>query len=216
MKAAAAPRIGDRLRIGRGDEHQIAFAHALEQLPHIVVRQAHAAMREGAADEMLLVGAVQINVARQRVAARPAIDAVLEPVEREDAGQDQIVVAGLAAPGLAGRLARHEHGAGRRALADPRMNAVPAGRRAERVLLPADAVARRRHRPGGDRFTAFEQSGDLALGVDHQQALGQGGRRAGAHQALARKSESAGGILVGGGGHARTLPYRERAPLPPN
>ncbi|MNC91863.1 hypothetical protein D3C83_81940 [compost metagenome] len=88
-------------------------------------------MREGAADEMLLVGAVQINVARQRVAARPAIDAVLQPVKREDAGEDQIVVAGLAAPGLAGRLARHEHGAGRCALADPRMDAVPAGRRAE-------------------------------------------------------------------------------------
>ena len=55
---------------------------------------------------------------------------------------------------------------------------------------------------------ALEQGGDLALGVDHQQTLGQGGRRAGAHQALARESERAGGILVGGGGHARTLPYR--------
>ena len=84
--------------------------------PHVVVRQAHAAMRQRAAERVFLVGAVEIDVARERVAARPAIDAVLEPVERQDAGQDQIVVAGLAAPGLAGRLARHEHRAGRRVL----------------------------------------------------------------------------------------------------
>ena len=149
VKAAAAPRIGDDRRFRRGDEHQIAFAHAVEQLPHMLVRQPHAAMGQRAAERIFLVGAVQIDVARKRVAAGSAIDPVLQPVERQDAGQDQIVVARLAAP-TSRRWARATRTPcpARRTLADPRLDAVPAGRRAERVFLAADAVARRRHRPG--------------------------------------------------------------------
>ncbi len=157
-------------------------------------------------ERIFLIGAVEIDVARKQVAAGSAIDAGLEPVERHDAGQDQIVVAPFAAPDLAGGLARHEHRAGLGAVADPRVDAVPAWRRAERVLFAADAVSRRRHRPSGDRLARFEPDRELALGVDHQQPLRQRGRRALARQALARKIERAGGNLLGKGGHGRTLP----------
>ena len=50
---------------------------------------------------VFLVGAVEIDVALERVVPRPAIDAVLEPVEGEDAREDEIAVAILAAPHLA-------------------------------------------------------------------------------------------------------------------
>ncbi len=151
VKAPFALRIGQGARFRRGDEHEIAFAHALEQLDHVAVRQAHAAMRGGPADQVLVVGAMQIDVAGARVAALAAIDALLEPVEGEDAGEDEIVVARLSAPSLAGPLARDEHRAERRLLADPPADGVPARRGAERALLAADAVPRGRHRPGGDR-----------------------------------------------------------------
>ena len=49
VKAPSAIRVGDRPRFGRGDEHEIAFAHAGEELAHGIVRQPHATMRDGAA-----------------------------------------------------------------------------------------------------------------------------------------------------------------------
>ena len=116
VEAALAVRIGDGARLGRGDQHEIAFAHAGEQLD--TRRQFDMRTQPcetGRPSRLFVVGAVDIDVARERVAARPAIDAILEPVEGEDAGQDQILLARLAAPHLAGRLARDEHGAGRRA-----------------------------------------------------------------------------------------------------
>ena len=42
-------------------------------------------------------------------------------------------------------------------------------------------------------FSAFEPSGDLTLGVDHEQPVGQARRRALAREAVARKIERAGG-----------------------
>ena len=173
-------------------------------------------MRGGPADHLFVVGAVQIDVAGARVAAVATIDAFLEPIEGQDAGQDEIVDARLAAPPLAGPLARDEHRAERRLLADPAADRVPARRRAERALGAADAVPRGRHRPRGDRLSAFEPSGDLTLGVDHEQPVGQARRRALAGEAVARKIERAGGReFVERGRHARTLPQRLRAALPP-
>ncbi len=214
VEAAPARWIGDRPRFGCGDEDEIAFAHAVEELAHIVVRQAHAAMGDGPAEQTFVVGAMEIDVARQTVPPLTPIHAVLEPVEGEDAGEDQIVVARLSAPHLAAGLARDEDRARRRVCTDPLADAVPARRRSVRVLLAADAGPRGGHRPGRDSLSGFEEGGDLALWVDHEQARGQGGRRAGAGEAFPRKIESAGRYLVGRSGHARTLPYRERAGLP--
>ena len=85
-------------------------------------------MRGAAAEQALVVRAVQIDVAFERVASRPAVDAVLDPVEREDAGEDQVVGASLAAPCLAGRLARGKYRAGLGVAADAPRDDVPAGR----------------------------------------------------------------------------------------
>ena len=207
VKAPSAIRVGDRPRFRRGDEHEIAFAHAGEELAHSLVRQPHAAMGDGAAEQSLVVGAVEIDIALERVAPFSPIDAVLDPVKRQDAGEDEVLVARLAAPRLAGRLARDEHRAVGGVRADPRLDAVPARRRPVRAFLAADPGPRGGHRPGGDSRSGFEPYGDLTLGVDHEQALGQRRRSAGARQACSRKIEGpGGGFLVGRSGHARTLP----------
>ena len=86
-------------------------------------------MRHGPSEQVFVIGAVQIDVALERIAPRAAIDAVFEPIEGEDAGEDQIVLARLAAPGLAGRRARDEDRAGRRAGADALVDAMPTRRR---------------------------------------------------------------------------------------
>jgi predicted regulator of amino acid metabolism with ACT domain len=53
-------------------------------------------MRHGPSEQVYVIGAVQINVALERIAPRAAIDAVFEPIEGEDAGEDQIVLARVA------------------------------------------------------------------------------------------------------------------------
>ena len=111
---AAQPRIveasdigiGNDALVGRRDEHEVAFADAVEQSADVRVGETHATLRGGPADQVFLIGAVEIDVAFQRVAPWTAIDPVLEPVEGEDAREDEIVGARIAAPHLAGRLAR--------------------------------------------------------------------------------------------------------------
>ena len=84
---------------------------------------------------------------------------------------------------------------------------MPAGRRAERAFLAADSPPRGRDRPCGDGRAVFDQGGDLALGVDHQQPLGELRGGAFAQQAFAHKVERAGSReFIDSGGHARTLP----------
>ena len=86
-------------------------------------------MRRGPSEQVFVIGAVQIDVALERIASRAAIDAVFEPIEGEDAGKDQIVLARLASPSLAGRRARDEYRAASRAGADALVDAVPTRRR---------------------------------------------------------------------------------------
>ena len=69
----------------------------------------------GRPSSLFVVGAVQIDVALERVAAVAAIDALLEPIEGEDAGQDRDRRRAPRRATLAGRLARDEHRAERRA-----------------------------------------------------------------------------------------------------
>ena len=71
----------------------------------MVVRKPHATMRDGPSEQAFVIGAVQIDIALQRIAPLSPIDAVFEAIEGEDAGEDQIVVARVSAPRLAGRLA---------------------------------------------------------------------------------------------------------------
>ena len=104
--------------VRRRDEHEVAFAHAVEQGADIFIGQPHAALGNGPADQVFVIGAVEIDVAFERVAPRPAIDPVLEPVEGEDAREDEIVGARRATPRRAGRLTRREHRAGARAVSD--------------------------------------------------------------------------------------------------
>src|SRR5512145_2260187 len=109
MEASPSPRIGHGGRYRRSDQHVIAFAHSFEQAANVAVRQPYAAMRHGPAEQPLVIGAVEIDVALERVMARPSVHAVFEPVEREKARQNEIVVARFPGPGLAGWLTRGEH-----------------------------------------------------------------------------------------------------------
>ena len=77
MEAARTLRIRNGQRGRFGDQHVVAFAHAREEIAHIAVGHAHAAMGVGAAEQALVVGAVQIDVALQRIAPSPTVHALL-------------------------------------------------------------------------------------------------------------------------------------------
>ena len=173
VESSHATRIGNGARCRRGDQHVIALAHSFEQAANVGIGEAHAAMRHGPAEQPLVIGAVEIDVALERVMARPAVHAVLESVEGENAGEDEIVVARFPGPGLAGRLARSEHTAPLGVFADAAMHAMPSRRRAIRILRAADPRSRRRHRPCATCLPAFEQNRALALDIDHQEARGK-------------------------------------------
>ena len=122
-------------------------------------------MRHGPAEQPLVIGAVEIDVALERVMARPAVHAVFEPVEGENAGEDEIVVARFPGPGLAGRLARGEHAARVRRLrrcGDAR-DAIPAAcdkNFACRRSLPAPSTPamRRAPRPPSSRIARWRST----------------------------------------------------------
>ena len=108
---------------------------------------------------------------------------------------------------FAGRLARDEHGAGHRILADPRSNAMPSRRGAKGTLYAADPRACRGDRPCSGGISIFQPDGKLALCIDHEQPLGQLSRSARPREAPPREIEHAGcKRLVGRRSHARTLP----------
>jgi len=130
VKAPVALGIGNGAHFRLSHEDEIPLANAGEELAHVAVGQPHTAVGDGTAEQALVVGAVEVDVALKRVAARPPVHAVLEPFEGEDTGEDEIVVTRLSAPRLAGRLAGSEHRAGVRVLPDPPVDAMPAWRRA--------------------------------------------------------------------------------------
>jgi hypothetical protein len=205
MEARGRTRIRHRAGTGRDDHERIAFAHAVEQFDDVGVRQAHAAVRRGHAEFAFAVRAVHVHVALERVAARAAVDAVLESFEREDAREDQVVVARLVVPHLARGLAAHEHRAARRAVADAAVHAMPARRRAERARLAADSIRGRGHRPPRERFAAREQPEALRGDVHEHPARGRlAVRRAGARERGGdERSERLGVGGIGERGHAR-------------
>jgi hypothetical protein len=84
-----------------------------------------------APEQVFVIGSMQIDVAGARVAPRASVHAVFEAVEREDTGEDEVIVPRLAAPSLTGPLPRHEHRALRRIFADLLADLMPARRRAE-------------------------------------------------------------------------------------
>src|SRR4029077_12688457 len=108
MESSRALRIGNDEIRGLRNQHVVAFAHVGEQATDAGVGKAHAAMRDGTAKQKLVIGAVKIDVALKRILPRTALDALLQSIEGQNAGEDEIVVARLAAPPLAGRLAGYE------------------------------------------------------------------------------------------------------------
>ena len=194
------------------DQHVVAFAHEGEQARDVGVGEAHAAMRHGPAEQKLVIGAVEIDVALKRIIAGAAVDALLQTIEGENAGENEIVVARFPAPHLAGRLARHEHRAFFSALPDPPVHAMPAWRRAVGAFSPANAGTCARDRPHGFGRTVLDQDGTLALDIDHEQARGKLGRRAAPRERGAGKIEGTRGEAgIDGTGHGqRTLPQDAR------
>ena len=140
VEAHAPQRIGHLAGPGREDHDRIAFCDSVKERDRIGIREPHASVRGRRAQARFMVRAMQVDGALERVTPGPVIDTVLKAIEREDARQDQIVIARLAGPGLAGGFAADEHRPACRAGADAAMDAMPAGRCAERAGFAADAV----------------------------------------------------------------------------
>src|SRR5262249_9656656 len=135
-----AARIRDR-GLARLDDHdRIALADAIEQLDDVGIRHADAAVRSGASQSVFVIRTVDVDVALERIAAGAAVDTSLEPVEPEDACEDQVRSLVLTAPHTSRRLAALEDRSALGAGADLRVNPVPAWRRAVRALLAPDPV----------------------------------------------------------------------------
>ena len=205
MESAARARIRNRLRLGVHDHHGLAVRDAAEEVDHVGVRHADAAVRGRPAECRLVVRAVDVDVALERIAARAAIDPFLEPLEREHPAQDQVLGAGLPAPHRAGGLPAIESRSRLGAFADALMDAVPARRGAQRAVLAPHAGG-----GGGDGVAphhapALDQLEALAGDVHQDEALGQLTiRRARASQGLA--GEGGAGIGCRGGmRHGRSL-----------
>ena len=82
------------------DPDEVAGADGVVQLQDVGVPQLNTAAAEGLADAVLVVRAVDVDQALEGIAARPAVHALLEPLEGEHAREDEIRVAGLPAPPL--------------------------------------------------------------------------------------------------------------------
>ena len=67
------------------DPHRRSYRHEIEQIDHIMIAHAHAAVTAGAADAVFVVGAVDIDVALECVRI-----AWFQAVEPEDASKHEI------------------------------------------------------------------------------------------------------------------------------
>ena len=204
VKASARQRIGQAGVVVRHDHHRIAIPHLIEQLGHVGVREPHAAMRVGPPEARFVIGAVQVNVARQGIHARAPVHAVLEALERQYAREDQIFFAWLAAPHRAGRDATLEHRARFGAGADALVHAMPAGRGFQRAVRAADSGARGRDRPFPERAPLLDSHQALAAHVHQQQTVGQlAKRRSRPREREPRQRQGALRLNARGGNHAR-------------
>jgi len=167
MESAPPFRIGEDARRRLRDQHIVSLARVGKEIGDVGIGESHAAMRCWSAQQPLVIGAVKIDVALQRVASGPAIDPLLDPIECKDAGEDKIIVGRLPSPYLAGRLTGDEHCADFRGLPDLPMHTMPAGRCATRTFGATDAGAGRGDWPSGLRNVILEPDGALALDIHH-------------------------------------------------
>src|ERR1043166_8482206 len=72
--------------------NQRAFENAAKESHHIVVAHPYAAVRSRLADEILMVGAVDVDVAGKCIDIAALIDPRLKSFQPEDAGEDQIAL----------------------------------------------------------------------------------------------------------------------------
>ncbi len=140
MEAAEGVRTDDQR--GRVDVDDRPFPDGLEQAHDVPAPETEAPVRKGSADEVFPVGAVDVDAALPGVDPRPSVDALLQPLEAQDAGKDQVVLEG-AVPVEAGVRPPFENAAGRGTGTDLVPHPVDTERRPERVLPVAVAE------PGG-------------------------------------------------------------------
>jgi hypothetical protein len=210
VESALGERIGEIRWTGLADDqHRIPFGDLVVQPRHVGVGHPHAAVRAGLSELGLVVAAMNVDVALERIAARSAIHSRLEAVELQHASEDQIVFARLALPDLpAGHPALEDHAQGL-VTADPRVDAMPPGRCPHRPGLAADTRCSGGHREIRDRAAVVDEREALTRDVDDHQALGhRSERRAGPGQrSLGECQRIAGGRL-----HTRNVPQRRSHP----
>ena len=124
-------------------------------------------MRCRLADQLFLVGPVNVNVARLAVDASPAIHTLLQTVQPQDPSEDQVcplrLILERAHP--LRRLARTKHPTQRFAVTNPGTNPMPTRWRFQRARLRTHPRSGRRHRPG-TKPTRKIQHQDLAGHID--------------------------------------------------
>ncbi len=136
-----SPAAGERLDL---DDH--AGLDEVVEFDDVVIGEADAAAARGRAEFLLLIGAVEVDVAVEAVRVLR-----LQAADADHPGEDEVLFTDVAALPLADRFARDEDGAGGHAVADLLRDDEASDRRAVAAWREADAFGR-----GGDDEFAFE------------------------------------------------------------
>ena len=153
------------------DIHLGPYGQVIENLDEAGIAHADAAVRSRDAKCRFVTGAVDVDLAPQRVDVAAAVEAALAARKPQDARQHPVAVrmfpCELRCPDFPGRPAPDEYGVPRTTGADLRPHAVQATRSAFAAVALARTVLRRRYGIGlDDAARAVEEIEPLPVDVD--------------------------------------------------
>ena len=150
------------------DPHRSAYWHEIEQIDHIMIAHAHAAMTARAADAVFVIRAVDLDVALKGVRI-----AWFQAVEPKDAGEHEIGLGVHSRSPVTDGLARFENRAAFRSIAMFLLYDKTAQRRFVTAFGKADAEFGCRAGPFFHQPHAIEQTQALCADADFEARVGE-------------------------------------------
>ena len=150
------------------DPHRSAYWHEIEQIDHITIAHAHAAMTARAADAVFVIRAVDIDVALEGVRI-----AWFQTVQPENAGKHEICLGVHSGSPLTDGLARFENRAAFRSIAMFLLHDKTAQWRFVTAFGKTDAEFGGRAGPFFDQARPVEQTQALRADADFEAWIGE-------------------------------------------
>ena len=161
--------------LGGVDPDEITRCYAFEEPYNVGVAHFDTAATKRSPDAVLVVGPMNIDVARIGVASGAVIDAGHEAFQAEDAGGNEVLFARIRLK--FGKMSCHWHtpakdATGRTVAADFIGDCVQAKRRAKRICLTGGRVAGGGNIKNSALGSSLEKGHALVLNGDHQVSVG--------------------------------------------